>query len=266
LDILHRFLGNNTDGIGAVFVKDGKFNVMKAPASLPDLLQSEKGKDFLSHMPYNGWTIAHLRMASQGANKIENTHPFIINDWGIVHNGHWSDFKIAKLAMSKSREFKGETDSEVAGNLIDILGPQKFAEEISFGGVYLGLRREGDLWAIKTSTSGDLEMFKRTNGTYLLASKFDPTKYQKSFEAKAGCHHFAADGTFIESIEKTYSYQGSNNSWRGYHSTPTHYSSPSNNGCSVGTGCSTPVGQSAKNVPMSKEELDYYQEIGYGHT
>jgi hypothetical protein len=189
--------------VGSAYVKDGKFVVDKHPVSLTELLTLDH--PFLSHMPYEGWTIAHLRAASHGDIAYRNTHPFTVGgtgdrtkgegEWCIAHNGIWTDYAVAKLALSKFVKFHGETDTEVAAELINLVGPAKFAEEISWGGVYLCLNKSGDLWVAKTS--GDLEGFVRSDKTMLLASALDMNKYRRWFDFDSGWYHYNKHGKHV---------------------------------------------------------------------
>lgn len=188
--ILLRFEGNNTDGVGSAYVKNDEFVVDKEPIALSELLET---RDFLAHMPYNGWTIAHLRAASHGENALRNTHPFIVDDMCMVHNGVWSAYNIAALAMNKTME--GETDSEVAAHLINTVGYKKFSDAVDFGGVFLTLQRNGELAVIKAS--GDLELFERTDKTMLLASTLDGRKYKRAYEAEKGWYKFSKEGLLV---------------------------------------------------------------------
>jgi predicted glutamine amidotransferase len=201
LEILLAFEGKNTDGVGSVYVKNNKFVVDKHPTALSKILA--KDHDFLGHMPYNGWTLAHLRLASHGCNANRNTHPFLVGDWAFVHNGVWSDYNLVKLALSKTVKFEGETDTEVAAHLWNIIGPQKFAEELSWGGVFMGLHRNGQLHVAKTS--GDLDVFHRKNKTIVLASEL-PSYFKRKYEAERGWFHYNKDGTYKEHKFKTPSY------------------------------------------------------------
>jgi len=203
IDILKSFENNNTDGTGAAWIKDGEFQVEKYPKSLTKVIRRRR---FLDHMPHNGWTIAHLRAASHGDNKLENTHPFIVNNkWAIVHNGIFSEYKIVKLALSPHVTFLGDTDSEAAAHLIGTVGPKKFSETIDFSGVFLALNIRGDLWAIKTS--GDLEIQALTQERVLLASEFDHTAYERSVEGHVGWYHFSETGQYIRHKKNRDSFQ-----------------------------------------------------------
>src|SRR5487761_2509057 len=150
-------------------------------------------------MPHNGWTIAHLRAASKGDVRKVNTHPFIAGQWALCHNGTFDEYKIGKLALQDRVKFEGDTDSEVAANLINVAGPKRFAETVDMSGVFLALNIKGDLWAVKTS--GDLEMLVLTKGERsLMASKFNSLvyDYDKTTEAQIGWYHFDSDGRYIK--------------------------------------------------------------------
>lgn len=204
IDILLDFQAENKDGVGYAYVEDGEFVVRKYPYSLSKALR--KQKDFLRHMPYDGWTIVHLRAGTHGENKIENTHPFVVNDWCICHNGVWSDYKLAR-AMMKDVPFVGDTDSEVAAHVINHLGPTKFVETVEYGGVYLGLKKDGSLFTIKTT--GQLEMVHK-NGKVVIASEFDEKSYPKRFESLYGWAHFDADGKLHEKHELKFAVESGN--------------------------------------------------------
>ena len=98
LEILANFYAGNEDGTGSVYVKDGKFVVNKWRYRLETVIKRKF--PLLDHMPYDGWTLAHLRAASHGKIRKVNTHPFIRGDWAVVHNGIFSEYKIVKAALS----------------------------------------------------------------------------------------------------------------------------------------------------------------------
>lgn len=70
--------------------------------------------------------IAHARAASAGGATLPNTHPFIVNDIVVGHNGTISDFH-----PKTKRTPKGETDSErlalLLGDRMDEMGALKTA-------------------------------------------------------------------------------------------------------------------------------------------
>ncbi len=197
-NIMWNFLKGNTDGTGSIHVKDGQFVTRRYPFSLTHVVKEQRV--LIGHMPYPGWTVVHLRAASHGSNKVANTHPFIKGKWGVVHNGVWSEYEIAKAALNRLVQFEGDTDTEVAAYVFSAVGPKKFSKLIDFGGVYLGLHQTGDLWAVKTS--GDLVKADTKYGT-ILASEL-PEKYNDDEkEVEEGWIHLGANGKIIRQVEHT---------------------------------------------------------------
>jgi len=199
IEILKDFEKCNTDGTGYVYLDDGDFKVYKWPNSLTEVLEAIPDK-FLGHMPYsNGWTLVHLRAASHGEVAYRNTHPFVINNLAFIHNGMWHEYDIARVLLQKMGvKLKGETDSEVAGQLFDLIGPKKFTETIQGSGVFMGLKRNGKLWVSKTS--GELE-FKKFEGNhkYVLASEFPVLS--KSRRVVNGWYCFDKNGELIKKYQ-----------------------------------------------------------------
>lgn len=211
LDILANFENRNTDGTGSAYLKDGKFVVEKWAKPFSSVI---KNKPFLGHMPYNdGWTIVHLRAASHGENLKENTHPFIVNNWAFIHNGIWSEHNLVRLALSKQVTMSGQTDSEVAAHFWNVIGPKKFAETVKYGGVFMGLNRNGNLWVAKTS--GDLEIKALPDGQILLASELNHEKYENCVDALQGWYQYNSRGQYVKHKENKsawsygYPYKGS---------------------------------------------------------
>lgn len=247
LEILLAFEKSNVDGVGSVHIKNGKFVVDKHATSLSKLLS--KGHNFLGHMEkgWNGWTLAHLRLASHGGVALKNTHPFLIgDDWAFVHNGVWSNYKFVRLALSKSVKFEGETDTEVAGHLWNVIGPKKFAEELDYGGVFMGLNRNGQLQVAKVS--GDLEVFHRKNRTILLASEL-PRQYKRKFESGKGWYHYDKNGFYLNHKVKTGGTTYTGGSYTGTYfghghtgSQPYRYNTSPNNGSGASSGSGVQIG------------------------
>ncbi len=201
--VLFNFVNGNEDGIGLSYLQDGEFVVKKWAKSLVKITEKI---DILEHLPdCKGWTIVHLRNATHGDNRKRNTHPFIIdNKWSFIHNGVWSDHKIAKICLNKFCKFEGETDSEIAGNLFNILGPKEFSKKIDDSGVFVGLDKNGELWITK-SHFGDLVYSKG-----ILASELDKKKYREQKELKGGWYNFSARGKLKDYHilkEKTYGFK-----------------------------------------------------------
>ena len=169
VEIVNDFCMGNDDGVGTVYVKDGEFVVNKAPISFERAMK--KHVPLFDHMPYNGWTLAHVRAASHGSNTMANTHPFIKGDWAFIHNGVYGDYGLLKAALSPYAKFEGETDTEVVAHMFATLGPQKFIRTINNGGVYMALHKNGHMYMVKTSGSLD---FRKTPKGLLLSSEFPP--------------------------------------------------------------------------------------------
>lgn len=191
VDILYNFAKGNTDGTGEVYLNaKGEFVVNKIPDSLP---RAFKKIDLLGHMPHDGWTVVHLRAATHGKPKLANTHPFVKGDWAVAHNGVWSEHKVARAAMKPYVNLEGQTDSEVAAQVLANVGPGAFYQAVDFGGVFLALNKSGELWAIKTS--GDLEIAEYGDDV-VVASEFERnwgSEYQN-----CGVIHFSKTGKILE--------------------------------------------------------------------
>ncbi len=197
LSILENFENKNIDGTGSVYLQDGKFVVQKWAKPFSWVVRN---RPFLTHMPYNkGWTLVHLRAASHGKNRQENTHPFIVGPWAMIHNGIWSEYNLVKMALSKTIKTQGDTDSEVAAHFWNVIGPKKFSEAVDYSGVFMSLNKNGHLWMVKTS--GELEINALTNGRLLLASELHPMTYEKRIDALNGWYHFGPDGKYIKHHE-----------------------------------------------------------------
>jgi len=190
LEILKPFAWGNRDGVGTAHVKNGEFVVVKSPLEMDKAL--EQGVPLLNHMPYDGWTIAHLRAASHGKAEGKNTHPFVSGDWAFCHNGIWSSYSLARELLELEPE--GDTDSEVAAMVWDRFGPKKFRKLVEDGGVYLALNKSGGLWAY--ITRGDLAMKKLRDKQCLLASRFSPMAGNYDVGSH-GWLKFDAKGRFI---------------------------------------------------------------------
>jgi predicted glutamine amidotransferase len=195
IEILKSFEKNNDDGTGSAHVHNGQFIVKKYAKTLTKILANKP--HFLGHMPYNGWTIVHLRAASHGSVSKENTHPFIAGKWCVCHNGVFSEHNLVRLCFSKQVEFDGETDSEAAAHLLNVVGPKKFAENVDWSGVFLALNTDGSLWCVKTS--GDMLIHALPDDRVLIASEFPDNKYgQRTVEGIIGWYLFGPDGKYLK--------------------------------------------------------------------
>lgn len=192
---MENFYSGNVDGTGSAYVKDGKFVVNKW--SIPYDEVARKKLPLFDHMPYNGWTIAHVRAASHGGNTYNNTHPLIKGSWAIAHNGLFREYAIVK-ALMKDHTFIGQTDSEAAAAMWERVGRAKFIESVD-SGVYLFLNKNGQLDII--CGSGDLE-FQNTKYGVLMASEL-PYTYGRVQHVERGDFRMSKKGkAFIARWEK----------------------------------------------------------------
>lgn len=195
IKIMKAFSSSNNDGVGTAYVKDGRFILKKYKIPFMDALTQDK--DLFDHMPYDGWTIAHVRMATTGKIAYENTHPLEIIDTVMCHNGCWQPHELVR-SMTKGYKYKGETDSEVAGYMIESMGVPEFYNWKYSTGVYLQLKRDGSFTAMKCT--GELNVCQYKD-SFLFASQISgdydsidlPNGYI-TFDPKGVCtgNHFAA--------------------------------------------------------------------------
>lgn len=193
LEIVENFYPGNDDGTGSVYVKDGKFIVNKWNFSFEDVVK--KKLPMFDHMPYDGWTLAHVRAASHGKNTLNNTHPFVKGQHAMVHNGVFREFAPVKAALSATHTFRGQTDSEVAAVLYEVAGKEKFAKSID-SGVFMFLNREGRVHVV-CKAGGDL-VFQKTKLGIVMASEL-PSTYGRKQSVMEGVFTLGKNGLMIHS-------------------------------------------------------------------
>ena len=82
-----------------------------------DAYQNEAFRDAAARV-YSETVLAHVRRATVGAASIENTHPFVHEEWSFAHNGTIPNFDsirprlLEHLSPEHRRAIRGETDSE----------------------------------------------------------------------------------------------------------------------------------------------------------
>lgn len=213
-ELLLRYLERgNKDGVGIGYLKDREYYTARAHWALSDVTNASEA--FFGHMPSPSWTIAHVRLATHGEPAKRNTHPFTFKRFAVVHNGVFSEHALMRKMLKGKAALKGETDSEVAGYLLDEWGPKEFYESVSYSGVFLGLHRKGGLWAV--NTGGDLKTLQTKYGT-VVASDFPFVCPDKRLSK--GIYYFSKDGFKTREITKENmitsgpSYSG-NNRYRG---------------------------------------------------
>ena len=204
---MDRLETNNRDGFGYAYTKKGQFIVHRWPEEFSKV--SKREKYIFRHMPYNGWTIAHLRLASCGKPTYKNTHPFVKGDVCVCHNGCFSIHEELRPIANKFGHLSGETDSEVAAWVISNIGCKKFYKNFKFGSTYLALHRDGQLSA--WSQGGDLEISTKHG---CLASSFGAS--EPSTFLKNSFNYYAADGKVIEHEGPTWGNQTNYPAYSGY--------------------------------------------------
>lgn len=82
-----------------------------------DAYQSRAFRDAAARV-YAETVLAHVRRATVGAASIENTHPFVHDEWSFAHNGTIPNFDairprmLERISPEHRRAIRGQTDSE----------------------------------------------------------------------------------------------------------------------------------------------------------
>lgn len=210
ISILEQMEGGNVHGTGCGWINsEGKIQIQKYPISLQKILKNKNGKNFLSHLPHNGWTIAHLRMASCGTIEHKNCHPFNINDKMVgCHNGCFSPWYIPKMILEKYDDFSSTTDTEVALRLINLLGYKACLQNFNNDGIFFCLTKHGVLNVLKSSGDMHITAYGKVGekSTYLISSELDKLVYPERMSGIQGWYKFNPDGTFNKFVEKEFKF------------------------------------------------------------
>ena len=83
------------------------------------LYESSSARKYINKKVCGRIIISHIRRASVGSIKKENTHPWLYKGWVFAHNGTIHDKeKILQLLNDNYKDFEGSTDSEIFFHLI----------------------------------------------------------------------------------------------------------------------------------------------------
>ena len=210
IEVFRNFESCNKDGVGVAYQKAGAFVINKAATSFSEAM-AKGDVGLFDHMPYNdSWTIGHVRLKTHGDKAYENTHPFNVGRYAFVHNGMWSDYEKFRELLKDAVKYQGQTDSEIAGHILSMVGPTRFEKIVTMGGVYMGLHKSGEVHIVKTY-SGELHMHctEDEDGNadmkkpVVIASEF-PREFKLVKEISSGITILNPDGT-IKSSTSTFS-------------------------------------------------------------
>lgn len=113
----------NPDGWGIAWLNARRWKVFKEPL---DLYSSEKAYRLIQRV-YGRIMVSHIRYATHGELRRENTHPWLYKDWVFAHNGVIYDAnRVEEMLGDEYRDLEGETDSEIFFHLL--------VQEITFKG------------------------------------------------------------------------------------------------------------------------------------
>jgi len=106
----------NPSGWGIAWLDEDGWRIYKEPIPL---YRSDRAREIIQKNVRGRIVVSHVRLASIGSRRIENTHPWLYRGWVFAHNGTIRDRKaLLELLRRKHRDLEGETDSEAFFHLI----------------------------------------------------------------------------------------------------------------------------------------------------
>ena len=104
----------NPDGWGIAWFDGFKWSLYK---EMMPLYMSSRAKEHIKSI--QGFIIiSHVRYATHGEIKVENTHPWLYKGYVFAHNGSVDRKSLLSLLTQNYKDLEGETDSEVFFHLI----------------------------------------------------------------------------------------------------------------------------------------------------
>ncbi len=171
-DSLARQSRREPDGTGlGWYDRDGKPERLRDPEpAWRDPSFSREAKEVESRT-----FIAHIRLASVGGLSVQNTHPFLMKDRMLAHNGHIGGLPELEARLGPARELvQGETDSERFLALVtaeaERLGDTEkgllaaarwVAEHLPLYALNIILTTDTDLWALRYPDTHELWVLER---------------------------------------------------------------------------------------------------------
>ena len=106
----------NPSGWGIAWLNSSGWHVYKEP--LP-LYSSARAREIIRRRVRGRIVVSHVRLASVGSRRAENTHPWLYKGWVFVHNGTIHDrWALLEFLGDEYRDLEGDTDSEALFHLV----------------------------------------------------------------------------------------------------------------------------------------------------
>ncbi len=106
----------NPDGWGIAWLDDESWHIFKEPLAL---YKSGRAMELIRRIIQGKIIVSHVRLASTGVPRLENTHPWLYKGWVFAHNGTISKLDLLRFLREDYRAgLEGDTDSEVFFHLI----------------------------------------------------------------------------------------------------------------------------------------------------
>ncbi len=170
------------DSAGIAYVNNNKINIIKEQGKIINL------KNKLDMNIESNLGIGHTRWATHGKPTKENSHPHKVGKITLVHNGIIENYiDLKKELKEKGYDFKSDTDTEVAGALIDSLYNGNIIETINKaikkmrGSFAFGILVEGNNKLYATRLTSPLIIAKGENENYIASDVPAILKYTNKY-------------------------------------------------------------------------------------